>query len=364
MTKTNEIVGLTKQLIRFKTTSDNYLELKKCIRFIEKYFSGCNVIIKKYESNKKPSLIVLFKKTKGAELFLVGHIDVVPASNELFKPIVKVGKMYGRGALDNKVNVAIIMSLMRFYSKQRQRPNIGLMITSDEEVGGKNGVGYLLRKQKYAADFSLVLDAGDNYEIVTQEKGALHVKISTKGRDAHGSRPWKGENAIDKLIDFYLKLKKSFPKTTKQNRWKQTVNLGMIKGGSAVNKVPDYAEMWLDMRFTNEKEKREIIKEIKRTRGIKFEIITDANVLNTNKNNLYVRALKESIEKIIKKKTRFSKEHGASDARFFAYKKIPTALIVPLGHNIHAKEEYVEINSISKVYDILKNFIDNNIGKI
>ena len=199
MPKNKEVVSLTDQLIRFKTTSDNYLELKRCMRFIEKYFSGCDVVIRKYERNKKPSLVVLFKQTKRLGLFLVGHIDVVPGDDEQFKPIVKSGRLYGRGALDNKVSVTIMMALMRYYSKQNHRPNIGLMITSDEEVGGKNGVEYLLKKQGYSANFGLVLDAGERYEIVTKEKGALHLKLSAKGKEAHGSKPWKGENAIDDL---------------------------------------------------------------------------------------------------------------------------------------------------------------------
>ncbi len=364
MTNINQIVSLTNQLIRFKTTSDNYNELKKCINFIEKYFSDCDVVIKSYEVNKKPSLVITFKKTKKPELFLVGHIDVVPADDEQFKPIIKSGRLYGRGALDNKVSVAIIMVLMKHYSGKKQKPDIGLMITADEEVGSKNGVEYLLKKQKYSASFSLVMDAGERYEIVTHEKGALHLKLSAKGKDAHGSKPWKGDNAIDKLLDFYLNLKKRFPKTTKGNRWKRTINLGVIKGGSVANKVPDYAEMWLDMRFISDKEKNNIMGIIKRTKGIKSEILTDAKVMNTNKYNRYVRALKRSIEKVTKKKTKFRKEHGATDARFFACKRVPTALIVPIGHNIHAKGEHVEIKSVDKVYDILKDFVDKNVNVV
>lgn len=360
----SEILSLTKKLIRFRTTADNYSELKRCAKFVKDYFKGCDVVVRSYEVNKKPSLVVLFRQTKKPELFLVGHLDVVSAEVEQFVPKVKGNRLYGRGAVDNKASVAIMITLMKSYSKQKHRPDFGLILVSDEETGSKSGVKYLLNKEKYGSEYALVADAGNNYEIVTHQKGELHLKLTAKGKGAHGSRPWKGENAIDKLLDVYFILKKKFPKTTKQNRWKQTINLGMIKGGTAVNKIPDFAEMWLDMRFTGDKEKVKMLNAIKRIKGIKTEVLSEGNVVFTDRSNVYSKALKKSVERVIKRKTKFSRGHGATDARFFAYKNMSTAMIVPVGKGFHAKGEYVEIKSMGKVYDILKDFIDNNIKKL
>ena len=71
MSKTKEILALTKKLVRFKTTSDNIKEINKCADFIVDYFKkNKGSIIKKYKIDKKPALVITFRKTKKPELFL------------------------------------------------------------------------------------------------------------------------------------------------------------------------------------------------------------------------------------------------------------------------------------------------------
>lgn len=358
----SQLTELTKELIKFKTTNDRPEELKRCIEFIESFFSECDVIIKKHESNSKHSLVILLKDTKEPELFLVAHCDVVPADEDMFTPVVKEGSLYGRGSVDNKGSVAVIMHLMKHYATQEKKPSIGLMITTDEEIGSENGVKYLL-DLGYSSKFALVLDSGEDYEVVIKEKGLLHVKLSAKGKSAHGSRPWNGENAIDKLIQIYQDIKKKFPDTKPDDRWHKTVNLGKISGGRVVNQVPSKAEMELDMRFVSDKERDEMQNYLENL-DAECKILSGGNVLDTDESNKYLQSLKASITKVIGKETKFSKEHGATDARFFAEKNIPSGLLLPQGKNIHAKDEYVKVESLDKVYDILTDFIDNNISTI
>ncbi|MFH1398566.1 MAG: M20 family metallopeptidase [Candidatus Woesearchaeota archaeon] len=354
-----ELTELTKKLIGYKTTADQPEELKRCIDFVERYFEGCNVFVKRYEKNQKHSIVVTLKKTKRPELFLIAHADVVPADDADFSPKVKGRRLYGRGALDDKSSVAIIMGMIKQYSKQQKKPDIGVMITTDEEIGSKNGVEYLVNKVGYRCKFCIVLDGGHKYEIVTKEKGALGVKLSVQGKEAHGSMPWKGENSIEKLLEEYIRLKKRFPKTTKTDRWKPTINLGMIKGGRVLNQVPGFAEMWLDIRYTDDKFKKMILGYMKKIRGVKCEILGDALILTTNENNEYVVALEATMKSSLGA-AKISREHGATDARFFGAKGIPAVLILPSGSNVHASNEYVEIASQEEVYWMLKDFIDNN----
>lgn len=363
MSKTKEILALTKKLVRFKTTSDNIKEINKCTDFIVDYFKkNKGSIIKKYKIDKKPALVITFRKTKKPELFLVGHMDVVSGEKQQFIPKVRGNRLYGRGAADNKCVVATLMILMKEYSKQKEKPDIGLIFTSDEETSGK-GIKTLIKKYKYRPKFALVPDGGSDYEIVVKEKGILRLKVSAKGRSAHGAYPWKGDNAIEKLMKAYFKIKKLFPKTTKADRWKVTLNLGKMFGGDVFNKVPDYAEMWLDIRYTEDTNVKNIINKIKKIKGIKVKVHDTANMLITDTKNKYIKALKQSVKKITKK-SKLSFEHGASDARFFSEKKIPVALILPMCHNVHAENEYVEIKSLGIFYEIVKDFVDDNIKKI
>ncbi|MBW2970648.1 M20/M25/M40 family metallo-hydrolase, partial [Candidatus Woesearchaeota archaeon] len=197
-----EIVEITKQLIEFKTTSENPEELKKCIDFIEDYFKDMELFVHRFNSKKKPSVAVTLQDTKNPELFLAAHCDVVPADDSEFVPEEKDGRLYGRGAIDNKASVAICMRLMKYYSQQNNKPNIGVMFTTDEEIGGKEGVNLLLNNEGYSCKFAIVMDGGENYNIVHRHKGSLHIKMVARGKGTHGSRPWEGDNAIEKLLDF------------------------------------------------------------------------------------------------------------------------------------------------------------------
>ncbi len=348
-----EIVALTKKLVSFKTTEDRPEELKKCINFVASYFKGSGCIVKKYMSNNKPSIVILTKNTKKPEIMFNGHLDVVAAGIKDFSPKIKGTRMYGRGTRDMKGSAAVMMLLMKKFAKQKK--SIGLMLTSDEEIGGLNGVKFLVKKG-YKPKFVLVADGP--HALVTKEKGILRLTVSATGKSAHGAMLWDGENAIEKLMIAYLKMKKMFPKTTKKNRWKETMNLGIIKGGDIINKVPDYAEIKLDIRYTEKSSPQKILKKLKRVKGVKFETGFIGSFLNSNKNSPYIKRLNQSAKKITKKKLPFSHQHGSTDARYFSESGVQCLVSGPKGGgNIHAENEYVEINGLVNFYKILEDFI-------
>ncbi|MBS1266985.1 MAG: putative metallohydrolase [Candidatus Woesearchaeota archaeon] len=349
---TLEIVELVKKLVRFKTIANNPEELRKCVDFVQDYFKD-GFIVKRHSRENKPSLVVQFTDTKCPDIFLVAHLDVVPAKPEKFKPVIKEDRLYARGAIDNKTSAAILMKLMK--DLKENKPSIGLMFTTDEEIGGANGVKYLLEKG-YSSKFAIVLDGGEEYNIITKEKAALHLKIMASGKAAHGSRPWEGENAIENLIELYNELKIKFPDTTEENRWKNTINIGFFKGGSAINKLADKAEIGIDMRFISNKDKEKIKKLIK-NKGFEFEILTDAGVMDTNQNNKYIKKLQQTASEVANKQVVFDRIHGATDARHFADRSIPAVMMLPNGGGVHAEEEYVNLSSIDVIYKILKDFV-------
>jgi len=349
-----EIIEILKQLIRFKTTSNRSEDLSKIIDYVEEYFAK-DFVVTRYERRKKHSLVVTYDESMSPEVFLVAHLDVVPGKEGQFEAVVKGNKLYARGSNDNKASAAIIMKLMK--DLKEQKPSIGLMLTTDEEVGGMNGVKHLI-EQGYSSKFAIVLDAGEDYNIITKEKAALHLKVKAIGKAAHGSKPWKGENAIDKLIDLYRELKESFSDSTKDDRWKNTISIGRIEGGTAVNKVADEAHLWIDMRFVSNKDKNKI-KQLIEERGFEVKVLTDAGVMDTDPNNDYINRLKKCAGEVADKDIIFDKIHGATDARYFADNNIPAVMIMPNGGGTHADDEYVEIDSIDVIYKILKKFLLN-----
>lgn len=344
-----EIIKLTTDLIKFQTIKDKPEELKKCVNFVAKQLPK-HLHITKGINKGKPYIIATVKKTKKPKLLLTGHLDVVEAEPEQFKPKIKNKKVYGRGSADMKAGAAIAIQLL----KEEKQKDIGLMLTTDEEIGGEDGIGYLAKKWK--PKMAIALEPTEQ-RITTKEKGVLWLKITTKGKPTHGSSPWLGDNAIDKLIQKYEQIKKMFPKP-KKGTWRITMNLGMIKGGEAYNKVPDKAELGLDIRYTEKEDVNELLKKIQKIKGIQIEIMQKQPMLNNDEKNSYIRKLKQVSQTATKQKMKFKKESGASDVRFFATKNVPAIDFGISGENIHGKNEWVSIKSIENIYQILKAFVN------
>ncbi|MBU1198999.1 MAG: M20 family metallopeptidase [Nanoarchaeota archaeon] len=355
----NEIIKLTSDLIRFKSIKSEPNELYKIINFIIKYFSKdqSKLIIKKYNKNKKPSIVILPKGVKKPKLLFLSHADVVEAESEKdFIPKVQGNKLLGRGSADMKAGLAISMVLFKKYHKTK---SIGLMITTDEELGGHNGAGYV--SKLYKTDF-IIASEPTYLNIVIKEKGVIWLKLIAKGKACHGSRPWLGENAIDILIKTYEKLRKKFPHINK-DCWETTMNLGVIQGGKAPNIVAPSAEMKIDIRYIEKYKALELVEQIKKLvtdKRVKLEIIEAEPMMLTAENDKKVLLLAECFKEITKRKASILKEHGASDARFFSERKISCAVFGPSGHNYHGRNEYLDIDSTVKCYAVLERYVQKH----
>jgi succinyl-diaminopimelate desuccinylase len=352
-----EVVRLLKDLISFRTTRDSAAELVKCVNYIEDYFSGLNLDIKLYEKNNVLS-IVITKHSKTPKIFLAGHFDVVEGDDEQFKPVDDGRKIYGRGALDMKSGLAILMYIMKELAKTND--GIGLMITGDEEVGGMDGTKYLL-EQGYRSEVVLLPDGGLNPQtIIVKEKGFLRIKLSSLGMPAHSSRPWLGKNAFDSLLGAIENIKKIFIPLSEhpEGNWVHTLNIGKISGGVTFNQVAAEAFAELDIRYTEEDTLAELYKKIVLASGeeVGVELVLSGvmTFLDTTlplvKN--YILSLKD-----IGLNAVFSSTHGSSDARYFAEYNIPVIMSQPEGGLHHARGEWVSIASLETYYDLILNYL-------
>lgn len=351
-----EIIKLSQALIKFPSTADNLTARQAVIDFIIKQFRGQNLYIKQYKRNNCPSVVINLRKEKNPTLFLVGHIDVVAASVKEFQPRLRGQRLYGRGACDMKTAVAVMVLAAKYFARAPKRPSVGLMVTSDEEVGGFNGVGYLLEKKKYFSQVAVVPDGNLSLKYLTAAaKGALHIRVETHGKSAHGSRPFLGENAIDKLIKIYLNLRKEIPEV-KPGQWRPTMNLGKISGGEAANQVPDKAEMFLDIRFRDLADREIIWKKIKKIAPA-AEIIASAEPFFVDKNNFFVKEYRRVASTVLGESTKWYRSEGGSDARFFSARQIPAIETRLGGGNHHAPGEWADLREAEKFYFILEKFI-------
>lgn len=350
-----QLKTLASQLLKFDSSQD--VGLVKCFEYCVQYLKKHNINYKIFNSKNKPSLLAAKKIKKSYKYIFVGHIDVVPASyKDAFNPKTKNNRIYGRGASDMKGQVAAMMILMKKLVSEN-RDEVALMLTSDEEVGGQNGVSYLINQKKYTCDCAIIPDGGNNFHLTIAQKGILHVKITASGKSAHGSRPWQGDNAIEKLIKLYYKLGKKFNQANKKDSWKSSLNLGKIIGGEATNSVAESADMYLDFRYTKEKQKNDFLSILDQEKNkTTYKTIVSGSMMNNKKDNFYI----QKIQQVAQEKSvnlREERTTSASDGRFFSKKGIPVIMFNPICSNGHIDNEWIDLKSLSKFSDILYEFV-------
>lgn len=292
------------------------------------------------------------------------HLDTVPAGDgwktDPFIPTIKNGRLYGRGSVDSKGNfVSSWLAIKTFLAVNKKfRGTIYLVGCADEETGSENGVKYLLEKG-FKVDYAIVPDGGAIDKIIIGEKGVLRLKIKSFGRQAHGSTPELGINAIEHLIKLLQKISEIRFDQLKFHELFTPVskNIGVIKGGHAVNIVPAYAEAELDFRLPLGVDKKTImdkiqdkLKELKKEeKAVKIEVeeFWSAQPHLTDKNSFFIRAFMESAKEF-GIKMRMGTMGGGTDAKSLSLAGIDTLVHCPDdgSHSAHNANEYVVLENI------------------
>ncbi|MBN2142483.1 M20 family metallopeptidase [Candidatus Woesearchaeota archaeon] len=352
MEKGDEILNLTMDLIRFKSVKSNPDELKRIIDFVAHYLKRPGVSVKRFVRNQKHSAVFLPKGVKRPKLLLVCHADVVEADDEDFIPRLKGNRLYGRGSYDMKAGLAIAMTVMKRYAGSK---SVGLMVTTDEEIGGADGAGFLAKK--YSADLVIACEPSE-LTVELKEKGMMVLKLVARGKACHGAYQWLGRNAADELIKAYLKVRKKIPLLKKES-WKTSMNLGMMSAGPAPNIVPGRAEMTLDIRFTEHLSPDRILKMIRSClpKSVSLEVLKNEPMMVTRQKTPEMKMFYKAYQAVLGKKPVETVIHGATDARHFSNQGIPSMIFGFKGDNPHAKNEYANIPSIEKCYEIYEEFV-------
>ncbi|MGM0439125.1 MAG: M20 family metallopeptidase [Patescibacteria group bacterium] len=347
---------ILEKLIGFKTVSKDKKENKKALEYVEEELSDLQLYKKWEKSEDFSSLILTTKKTKKPKVFLQAHIDVVPGSEDLFSLKEKEGKYIGRGVYDMKFAIACYIKLLKELKDELSNLDLGVMITSDEELGGFNGVGSLVEKG-YIGDFCFLPDGRTNWELEEGAKGVIHLKLKAQGKAAHASRPWQGKNAAERLLLFINDLKELYPDT--DENYRTTATLTKIHSGKAGNQVPEFAEALVDIRFVPETNVEEVMKNIDSIKKdyIELEKVVTGPSFKWNVNNKYFKKFFQIAKDRYGRKRRTAFSHGSSDARFFASKKIPTLVVKPKGGGHHGPNEWISKEDLERYYQVLKEFV-------
>jgi acetylornithine deacetylase/succinyl-diaminopimelate desuccinylase family protein len=199
-------------------------------------------------------------------------MDTVPAgprdewSVDPFGAELRDGWVYGRGAVDSKGGLcAMVMATEIFLAAGGPaRGELFMTAVCDEEVGSRLGTRHLLKQGMIRGDFGIVCEPTGN-RIERAAKGVLHIEITTRGRMAHGGKPWAGINAIahmSRVIEALGGYGTVLAGRSHPLVGAPSVTIGTIHGGTVPNMVASDCRLVLDRRILPGEDSAHAIAEI------------------------------------------------------------------------------------------------------
>lgn len=362
-----KVLEVAKELICFRSETGNNEEIKKTFDYIKNMMSLIGAKVDIFEKKGiAPVIMIRNHNSLDFDALVLGHIDVVPADDKMFKPYIKDGKMYGRGSLDMKSFAAVALNSMQYVIENKLPLNFGVILSSDEEKGSKGTKAFLEKYAKIKAEVVLDNDVGgDITKIIAKCKNPVFVKIKAKGKEAHGSRPWEGIDANELMFKVISNIRKIYPAydlegKKPRNKWVDTLHFAKIEGGKVANIISDCCEALCDFRLIETSSVEDLIKNLKKCmiKGVDFEIVSSSTPVVMSEKNPQILEYKKLAEKILNKKIKFEYEGGATDAREFAVRGSTVIMHSGSGDGMHASEEYVEVESVEKLSEIQIAFLE------
>jgi acetylornithine deacetylase len=262
---------LVKRLVAFDTTSrGSNLSL---IAFVQELLERAGARIRlTYDLGKtKANLFASFGPECGGGYVLSGHTDVVPVdgqewSSDPFKPELRDGKFYGRGAADMKGFIGTALSLIDDIAKAPLKRPIHFALSYDEEVGcaGVRGMLDDLASANIKPELAIVGEP-TGMRIVGAHKSGAVVHTHCRGREGHSSAPEKGANAVMMAGEFVTYLE-NLGEELKKDRDTHfdppytTVQANMISGGTAVNVLARDALVTWEYRALPDRDPKAVIR--------------------------------------------------------------------------------------------------------
>jgi succinyl-diaminopimelate desuccinylase len=212
----------------------------------------------------RPNLIGTLNRGDGPVVHLNGHYDVVPVGNDWtrdpFGGELIDGWIYGRGAADMKSGLAAQVIAAEAVRRAGFSGTIVQSAVPDEEtVGVRNaGMGWLVEQGLVKADALIITEPFGPHGVGIGHKGAIWGEITIRGKQAHGSSPRLGVNAIEAMARYLAAIDRDLrprldARTTSYgvtpDEPRATLSFDTIAGGAATNIVPDRCTVTFNRRL-------------------------------------------------------------------------------------------------------------------
>jgi len=337
--------------------------IDELISFFQNLYSGFITEIGNKDKTN-PYLIIKNRESENIDFLFIGHLDTVfPKGTAASRPFsIKENLAYGAGVIDMKSGCLMIHEIVSELKDSSK--NICVIYNSDEEIGSECShdiIRAMGEKSKYAFVFE---PARKNGNMVKERKGILHYEICFRGRAAHsGINPQDGISA--NLEAAYWALEMSKLEDLPSNN---SLNIGTINGGTALNIVSDCAKLSFEARsfdvnfFAKVKSKVNDLIKNPYLKDIKVEIVStsQSNPLFLNENTKKLIDIYDKVKKEMSINFDWESTGGGSDANILGGLNVAVVDgLGPIGGELHSEREYLEIDSITLRYNLSKKVIES-----
>jgi len=237
----------------------------------------------------------------GPPLTLTGHVDTVPADPADWSVDPWAGesdgnRIVGRGTSDMKSGIAaMVTAVVGHLRRQHECRGIQVVLTAAEETGCQGAMQ--IPSSALRLGGPLLVGEPTANALVPAHKGALWLRLTARGRAAHGSAPERGDNAVVRLARAVTALHDVSSWPSDERFGPVTANVGRLWGGVQPNVVPDSAELLLDLRTVPGVDSVELRQRVKAIAGdgVSVSGLVDLPLIDTDLDDPFIELVRQAL---------------------------------------------------------------------
>ncbi len=357
---------LLKELVKIDSVNPSLVPGAKGEEEIAEYVAqwlkalGVKAKVDKIEKTRCNAVGILKGSGGGKSLMLNGHIDTVGydyMTIDPLKPVVKDGKMYGRGTFDMKGGLVASLAALKAVvdSGTQLRGDIVVAAVCDEEYAS---IGTERVMEKTHVDAAIVGEPSA-LQIERCHKGFAWIDVETKGLAAHGSMWQVGVDAITEMGKVLTGLESIGSKLQKRKHplvGPASVHASTIKGGLELSTYPDKCLLQIERRLIPGEERKDVEDEMETLlkdiaeKDPKFkasyEITFYRGSMDVPETSDICKTIVACSKEAIKLTPAFTGGSGWLDTQIIWGKGIPAVAYGPAGDGAHAAVEWVDLDTV------------------
>jgi len=304
---------------------------------------------------------------KGRSLILNGHMDTVGVDEmeNPFSGFIEEGRLYGRGSQDMKGSLSAMLGSIKALVDDgiSLAGDVILTAVADEE---NQSMGTIELVKSLKADAAIVTEPTD-LQVVSAHRGWIWYEVEVEGKAAHGSRFQDGKDAVLLMGRFLVELEKFRAVLIQREGHHLTgppsIHTSLIKGGSDMCTYPPRCTVSIERRTVSGESEPQVTQEIQRIinklmeedpdYSARIKLIAERSALDTDPNSGIMRALKEAYQNQQGKPAQITGAAYWTDAALLAEAGMESVLIGPAGAGLHSAVEWVDLESVYDLAEIL-----------